>query len=152
MSRPTIRSARPDDLPALLRMVHALAAHHGDSPAVTEADLRRDLFATQPWMRVLVADTPAGLVGYAALLPLAQMHTGLRGMELHHLFVTPDDRSDGIGGLLIEAAVVQARRLGCSYMTVGTHPDNTAAQAFYTRRGFAPRAVTGARFARVLAA
>lgn len=152
MPRPAIRPARPDDLSALLRMVHALAAHHGDDAAVTEADLARDLFSARPWMQVLLAETPDGPVGYAALLPIAQLQKGVRGMELHHLYVAPDDRGSGIGGLLIEAAGDHARRQGCSYMSVGTHPGNLAAQSFYTRRGFSPRPLAGARFARVLAA
>lgn len=152
MTRPTIRPARPEDLPGLLSMVRALALHHGDRPEVTEADLRRDVFSAAPWLTVLVADGPQGLHGYAALVPLAQLQDGLRGLELHHLFVRDDDRNLGTGSGLIEAAVAHARRMGCAFLTVGTHPDNAAALAFYERRGFLPRPVTGARLARRLAA
>lgn len=152
MTRPTIRPARPEDLPALLDMIRALARHHGDTPEVTEADLRRDLFAAPHWLTVLVAQAGPGLAGYAALVPLAQLQNGLRGMELHHLYVRDDDRNLGTGSRLVEAAVAHARRLGCAWVTVGTAEDNAAARAFYERRGFLPRPVAGQRLARRLAA
>lgn len=152
MTRPTIRPARREDLPALLAMVQALARHHGDTPRLDEADLQRDLFSAQPWLSVLVADLPTGLAGYAALVPQAQLQNGLRGMDLHHLYVRPDDRNLGIGSQLIDAAVAHARRHGCAWLTVGAQPGNTAARAFYERRGFLPRPVTADRLARRLAA
>ncbi|QYZ70604.1 GNAT family N-acetyltransferase [Neotabrizicola shimadae] len=152
MTRPTIRPARPEDLPALLSMVRALALHHGDTPEVTEADLKRDVFSSAPWLAVLVADGPQGLLGYAALMPLAQLQNGLRGMELHHLYVRDNERNLGTGSLLIEAAVAHARRQGCAWVTVGTAENNEAARAFYERRGFLVRPAIGPRLSRRLAA
>ena len=46
------------------------------------------------------------------------------------------DRRAGIGTMLIEAAVGQARRLGCHEIRLTTTNDNIDAIRFYQRRGF----------------
>ncbi|WP_299373341.1 GNAT family N-acetyltransferase [uncultured Tateyamaria sp.] len=144
---PTIRPLTEPDLPQLHQMICALAAHHGDTPDVNPTQLRRDVFGPQRWFTVLVADMgPKGLVGYTALLPLGQLQMGARGMDMHHLFVRPACRGQGIGKALMDAAQTHCRSLGCKIMTVGTHPDNHAAAQFYQTHGFAPRPASGPRF------
>lgn len=136
----TTRPARPDDIPHLLDGIARLAAHHDDSSTVTAADLTRDLFDPVPWMLALIAETANGIAGYALLLRLAQVQFGTRGMDLHHLFTWPAHRGTGTGQALVKAAQCLAREHGCTYLTVGTTPDNTSAQAFYLAQGFSPRA------------
>src|ERR1700691_4487062 len=46
------------------------------------------------------------------------------------------DRRAGIGTLLIEAAVVKARRFGCGEIRLTTTNDNIDALSFYQRRAF----------------
>src|SRR5271170_5772415 len=46
------------------------------------------------------------------------------------------DRRAGIGTMLIEAAVGQARRFGCREICLTTTNDNVDALRFYQRRGF----------------
>jgi GNAT superfamily N-acetyltransferase len=46
------------------------------------------------------------------------------------------DRRDGIGTMLIEAAVSEAGRLGCREIRLTTTNDNIDALRFYQRRGF----------------
>ncbi|MEP3442267.1 MAG: GNAT family N-acetyltransferase [Sulfitobacter sp.] len=52
----------------------------------------------------------------------------------------------GIGRALMHAAQAYARGLGCRYLTVGTHVDNTAAQAMYRAIGFDRLDREGPRF------
>lgn len=141
-----IRHAMPADLDQLLAMVQDLTRYHHDTPQVTAATLERDVFGAVPWFQVLVAAEGARLIGYAALLPLARMGYGMRGADLHHLFVVEDQRSRGIGTTLIEAAVTQAREMACDYMIIGTHPANRAAQAYYAKLGFEVMPATSVRF------
>ncbi|MFN4100064.1 MAG: GNAT family N-acetyltransferase [Pararhodobacter sp.] len=135
-----IRPALPTDLPQLLPMVHALAAHHGDPAACTLEALERDLFGPGAFISVLIAPG-----GYVALAPHPQLHAGIRGCELHHLFVRPDHRGTGLGGALVQAARDHAAAEGARYLMLGTHPDNHAAQAFWQAQGFEPHA-PGPRF------
>jgi ribosomal protein S18 acetylase RimI-like enzyme len=137
-----IRPIVETDLLEVLRMTHGLAAHHEDAAVLTLDDLRRDTMGQYPWLRVLVAEGQ----GYAALCPMAQLQFGVRGMDMHHLFVAPEARGRGVGRSLIEASLVCAKELGCRFMTVGTHPDNIAAQNTYRALGFVQRDASGPRF------
>jgi len=142
---PPIRPACPEDLPALLTLVNGLAAFHDDPPNADLSALNRDLF-TDPVVICLVADGDAGLVGYVALTTVVQWQFGVRGLDMHHLFTAPDHRGAGVGAALVGAALHTARQKGCAYVTVGTHPDNLAAQGFYLSQGFQRRPDTPARF------
>jgi GNAT superfamily N-acetyltransferase len=145
-----IRAATPADLPQLVAMITALAAHHDDSATVTEASLSRDLFGPTPWLQMLVSETAGTLNAYLALTQLARLQWGQRGMDIHHLYVANTLRGTGLGSRLIAAAVETARVQDCSYLTVTALESNAAAQDFYTRRGFTPAPALGHRFARDL--
>lgn len=129
-----IHPATRNDLPRLLAMIHALAAHHGDPPACTQEALERDIFGPGAFVCVLITHH-----GYTALHAVAQLHWGLRGIEMHHLFVTPEQRGTGLGEALVQAAIAHGRTQGAAYLSLGTHPANHAAQAFYAKLGFTPR-------------
>lgn len=132
----TVRRAEPADISALLPLVTGLAHHHGDIAEVTAASLFRDLFTDPVWLHAFVAEDNLTIVGYAALLPLARLHLGQRGMDLHHLFVAPTARGRGIGTELLGVVLAYAKGAGCSYLTVGTQAENRAAQVFYGKKGF----------------
>ena len=141
-----IRHASPADGPRIVQMVGQLAAHHDDTPSLTLADLSRDLFCETPWISILVAEMGGELIGYAAMCGLIQLQFGARGMDLHHLFTDPACRGRGIGRGLVEACKLEATSLSCRYLTVGTHPNNHAAQAFYASLGFERRDAHPPRF------
>ena len=128
-----IRPATPDDLDRLLAMVHALAAHHGDPAACTRAALERDLFGPDAFLTVLIAEG-----GYTALYPMVSLHWGVRGMEIHHLYVDPARRGSGLGKALVEAAIARTQAEGGRFLALGTHPGNDKARCFYAALGFAP--------------
>ena len=146
MPRITIRLAMETDLPKVLKMAHALARHHGDTATLTLDDLRRDTLGDPPWVTVLVAERLERMVGYAALCPLTQMQFGVRGMDLHHLFVDPAARGTGVGRALISASLAESKKKACRFMTVGTHPDNKAAAQVYRSLGFETLPAPGPRF------
>lgn len=145
-----IRPARIEDIPALLEMVAALAAHHGDPSHATEASLRRDLFGSPDWGRALIAEAGGRALGYAALIPRASLQNGTRGMDLHHLFVAEEARGRGVGRALIGAAEAELRALGGSFLLVGTAPGKRAAQEIYRHCGFVERAPGGVQFSKSL--
>lgn len=131
-----IRRARTADIEQIVQMVTQLAKHHGDTPTLTHEDLARDLFGEKPWIFIVVAEKGEKLIGFAAMCGLIQLQFGVRGMDMHHLFTKEEFRGLGVGRSLVEACKVEAITLSCRYMTVGTHPDNHEAQAFYTSLGF----------------
>jgi GNAT superfamily N-acetyltransferase len=140
-TRPAVRS----DVPSLLQMTADLAAFHGDQATISENELISLAFAEHPWITAIVAEYENVIVGYAALCPLIQLQWGKKGMDIHHLFVAESHRGTGVGRALILASIDQAKAKGCSYLAVGTHPDNAGAQEFYSRNGFVARG-SGLRF------
>ena len=143
---PQIRPMAPRDTGAVLEMIGALAAFHADAADIDEATLTMMAFGPIPCLKVLVAEGEAGLIGYAALMPTARLHFGKVGLEMHHLFVKPRVRGAGVGRALIAACKAEGLRRGCHYISVGTHPDNDAAGAFYEKRGFERHVMTAPRF------
>ena len=100
----TIRAARQGDLQQILDMIALHAECHGDTAKLTAADLDRDLFGAHPWITALVAEAGGRLLGYALLVPMYRALEGLRGMELHQIFVRKDHRGQGIGRHLVSRA------------------------------------------------
>lgn len=131
-----IRLAEPRDCDALLSLIHALAAHHGDPPACDRWALMRDVFDMNPHLLVFVAQSDDELIGYTALQRVSQLHWGVIGIDMHHLFVTPKARATGLGVQLVKRAVSHARTIGARFVSVSTAPENAKAQAFYQAQGF----------------
>lgn len=149
----SIRPVTAADLPQLHHMICALAAHHGDVPDISPTHLARDAIGAAAWFHVLVAEADTGcLQGYAALNPVGQLILGARGLDLHHLFVRESHRGMGVGSALLAACRVLASEKECAFLTVGSHPDNRKAAAFYETHGFTRRAGSGPRFSMKLSA
>ena len=110
------------------------------------AGLERDPFGPVPWVTALVADGGTSLLGYAILCRMYRAQSGERGVDLHHLFVVERARSSGVGRRLVGAALDEAGRWGCTFLAVGTHPENPGAQRFYERLGFERAPQGGPRF------
>lgn len=142
----TVRLLEEADLEEVVEMIRGLSTHHGDVSRVTVETLRRDALGAAPWAQVHVAEVDGQLAGYMALIPLAWLHYGDRGMEIYHLFVQPVWRRVGVGAALIERAKAVARTAGCVELKVGTHPANGAAMGYYLSQGFVEQPQIGARF------
>lgn len=150
MSGFKVRPVTPGDLPDIAGMSGALGAFHGENTRVTVAALTRDLFGSPPWCWGLIATDGDKAIGYALMLPTAQIQHGRRGLDLHHIFVIEDRRGQGIGRALVRQVEALARDFDASYVTIGTDPQNTGAQAAYQAMGYARRD-PGPRFAKKLA-
>lgn len=150
MSECIIRPIQAADMPVVVQMVHALAAHHGDQGTLDVETLRRDALGPVPWLSVLVAERQGVLPRYAALCPLAQLQYGKRGMDMQNLFVQPSARGQGVGAALVAGCRAHARGVGCVYLAVGTHPGNVKAAEFYLRQGFERRPPPGPQFGQQL--
>lgn len=142
----TIRAARRGDLQQILDMIALHAECHGEAARISAADLDRDLFSERPWISALVAEAQGRLIGYALLVPMYRAMEGVRGMELHQLFVHRDHRGHGIGRHLVSRAREQARLAGCGYLCVSAATGNFRAHRFYETLNFRAGPVTGMRY------
>lgn len=148
---PRIRPLEPRDVPVVHEMIGALAAFHDDEPKLSREMLHNMALTPTPWVTILVAEVASGVVGYAALMPTAQLQFGARGLDVHNLYVKARSRGTGVGSALLAACRAEAARRGCAALTVATLPGNGAAERFYEARGFARRVSRGARFGMAVA-
>ncbi len=147
----TITPARPADLPEILRMVRALSAFHGDTAKVTLEQLQSFFFDTGAPASALLAWDGDTVIGYAGLLPHLRLHSGGKTLDVQHLYIVETHRGRGVGRALIAAARELADKTGCFRLTIGTDPDNTAAQAAYRAMGWDDITGAGPRFQMLLA-
>lgn len=145
-----IRAARQGDLQQILDMIALHAECHGDTAKISAADLDRDLFGVHPWITALAAEAGGRLIGYALLVPMYRAGDGVRGMELHQIFVRRDHRGQGIGRHLVSRARDHARVAGCGYLSVSAATGNFGAHRFYEQMNFRAGPVTGMRYVQAL--
>jgi len=86
---------------------------------------------------VLVADDGTEVVGVCQLLDLAHLQRqGGRVTEIESLHVAADRRGEGVGSLLVAAAVAWAAARGCYRVQLTSHVERADAHRFYEANGF----------------
>ena len=155
-SRVVTRTARPDDLPAVLALVrqhradaHAEGVLTGQAPGSTAAAGFRRLLA-DPGYRVVLAVVPGPNapeadatgeqpVGLAVLGtdPLSVV-LGVPQVTVDNLVVHRDHRRQGVGAVLLAAAAAYARETGAEHVVAACGGHEPERQRFFARMGFAP--------------
>jgi len=135
-----VRPARPEDIPALMRLKRLLAAGENALNALTAnpADWLRDGFGAGAGFAVFVAEiVGGGVVGMASYSE--RRVTGWSGpvLLLQDLIVEPDHRERGIASALIARLAALARDIGSPIIELTVRADNPA-RSFYHRAGFSP--------------
>lgn len=100
----SIRPARPEDVPAVVAMVHELAAYERASEQchLTGAQLHAALFAEQPALYGHVAAPPdQDPFGFALWFVSYSTWEGVHGVYLEDLYVRPESRRTGAGRALL---------------------------------------------------
>jgi GNAT superfamily N-acetyltransferase len=138
---PRIRAAAPDDIPAILRMIHDLAAFEREPDAVrtTEADLDVALFGSDPAASALLALGDDGRpVGFALWYRTFSTWEGVRGVFLEDLYVSERARGSGLGQALLTALARIVVHHGWRRLEWSVLRWNSDAIAFYDSLGGRP--------------
>jgi GNAT superfamily N-acetyltransferase len=135
----SVRSARPEDIPALMRLKRLLAQGENSLHAVraSETDWRRDGFGPDAGFLAFVAEDSSGVIGMATCS--TRVVTGWNGpvIFLQDLFVEPQSRQHGVARALMARVATLARDVGSPIVELTVRADNPA-QNFYLRTGFQP--------------
>jgi GNAT superfamily N-acetyltransferase len=132
-----IRPATPEDIPAIVQLIRALAGYEklSHQVVVDEARLREHLFGPRPYAEVLLAEDSGAVVGYALFFHTYSTFLGRPSLYLEDLFVLPEQRGRGHGkGLLARLAKLAVER-GCGRFEWMVLDWNTPAIQFYESLG-----------------
>jgi GNAT superfamily N-acetyltransferase len=132
-----IREAVSQEVERVLGMYEWLFAPPGSVPPQWESEHARAAIAdtiADPASTVLVAEHRSRLLGFlTAYLDVNSVRYGQR-CWVEDLAVSPDDRSQGVGGDLLDAGMSWARVRGATHFELVTAMFRTDAQRFYERR------------------
>jgi PhnO protein len=127
-----VRDASSADAPELTRLLDQLGYHR-------EPDALRDFmrdFMRDDSSHVLVAEVDNELVGLLALSIHAQIHLDLRTASLDAFVVDENQRSAGIGRVMLDAGLRRAHEAGAARIELHSNLRRADAHRFYEREGF----------------
>src|SRR5919199_5743741 len=135
-----IRPATPADVPAVARLIRALADYERLAHAVEldEDRLREHLFGPRPFAEVLLAEDTGRVVGFALYFHNYSTFLGKPGLYLEDLYVEPEHRGRGHGKALLGALARLAVERGCGRMEWAVLDWNEPALRFYRQLGAVP--------------
>jgi GNAT superfamily N-acetyltransferase len=131
----SIRPANEQDMSSLSEMIHEFAKFEKLSAVVTESDLVRDGFGTNPKFRVLLAEWDGKLAGYALFFDYYSTFEGRAALFLEDIYVRQALRGKGIGQALMARVAGIARQENCFGMRWEVLDWNTPAIDFYKKMG-----------------
>jgi ribosomal protein S18 acetylase RimI-like enzyme len=144
----TVRSVLAADRDAVGRLGALLVAEHHEfdrkrfiAPVSNLAELYGSFLVAQaerPDAIVLVAERDGALVGYAFGAVEGNDYMVLRGPagELYDLVVDPGHRRQGVGTVLLDAALAALAALGAPRVVLFTAEKNEVAKQMFERAGF----------------
>ncbi|MFS8100467.1 GNAT family N-acetyltransferase [Lentzea alba] len=149
-TRPFIRPAEPEDVPALVRLRLANAERHvqlaPDLFRLPDADaVRRHFEVTLPHSLISVAEVAGEVVGMVEVVLLTdppdhQILVPRRAADVHTV-VLDGHRGRGVGAALVAAAERMAVAHGVTIIYANIFATNDDAVAFYSAHGFGPRGI-----------
>lgn len=139
-----IRQIRADELPVLLSLYRHL--HPGDAELSISPDVERlwQRILADPQLHYLVAEVCGRVVSTCALTVILNLTRGARPCGVVENVVThPDLRRQGIGTLILQAALAIAWEQDCYKVMLLTGRKEEATLRFYQQAGFESGVKTG---------
>jgi GNAT superfamily N-acetyltransferase len=136
----TVRPVRPDDVPAVVALVHELADYEKALHEVrlTEDQLTDVLFGDSPALFGHVAEHEGVVVGMALWFLNFSTWRGTHGVYLEDLYVSPTHRGSGLGRELLRTLAALCVERGYSRLEWSVLDWNTPSIEFYKAAGAVP--------------
>jgi GNAT superfamily N-acetyltransferase len=132
-----VRSAKPQDVPALFELIQALAEYEKLSHMVigNVELLEQHLFGDRPYAEAIVAEVEGNVIGLALFFYNYSTFLTQPGIYLEDLFVLPEYRGLGIGKALLLGVGKVAVERGCGRFEWSVLDWNAPSIEFYQRMG-----------------
>jgi GNAT superfamily N-acetyltransferase len=132
-----IRPIEPGDVPAVVTLVHELAAYERepDSCHLTEHQLAGALFGAAPALFGHVAEVDGEVVGCALWFLNFSTWRGVHGVYLEDLYVRPAHRGRGLGRALLATLAAVCAERGYGRLEWSVLDWNEPSIAFYRALG-----------------
>ena len=136
MEIPIIRKANSSDVKDIIRLLVELAVYEKEPDAVkvTEEELIRDGFGSNPRYECLLAEFNSEIIGLAFFTPRYSTWVG-DTLHLEDLVVTKKMRGKGIGTLLYREFLLEAKQRGVKRVEWSVLDWNKTAIDFYKKSG-----------------
>lgn len=133
----TVRRARPEDGPTIVRLITALADFEKLPPPdeAAQARLLQDAFGPRPRFEIFLAEHMGEVAGYAFVFETYSTFLALPTLYLEDLFVLPEHRGRKVGYTLFLHCAREATRRGCGRFEWAVLDWNQHAISFYERLG-----------------
>lgn len=136
--RSEIRRATESDAGAVARLLHDFNSEYEDyTPGVPALTGRLAELLADEAVTVLLAGAPP--LGFALLRLRPSLWAKAEDAYLEELYVIPEQRGQGIGGALLDAAIDTARDAGANHFELTTGESDTEARALYESRSLTNR-------------
>ena len=131
-----LRVAKKEDCPRLLELVHELALFEKapEQVTVTLQEFEEAGFGEKPVWKAFVAEADGFIAGFALYYIRYSTWKGCR-MYLEDLLITESMRGKGIGKLLFDQLIVEAKELGLNGISWQVLDWNEPAIKFYKKYG-----------------
>jgi GNAT superfamily N-acetyltransferase len=136
-----IRELRPEDVPTVVRFVHELAEYEREpeSCLLTAGQLHAALFAERPAVFGHVAEVDGSVAATALWFVTFSTWTGVHGMHLEDLYVSPSHRRLGLARALLARLAAVCVERGWARLEWAVLDWNTPALDFYATLASAPQ-------------
>jgi GNAT superfamily N-acetyltransferase len=133
----SVRRASPEDGPAIVRLITALADFEKLPPPDEAAQTRllNDAFGPRPRFEIFIAERKGEVAGYAFVFETYSTFLALPTLYLEDLFVLPEHRAKKVGYALFLHCAQEAVRRGCGRFEWAVLDWNRHAINFYERLG-----------------
>jgi ribosomal-protein-alanine N-acetyltransferase len=121
----TLREMTWHDIPTLVELELELFSEDAWPPQSWWAEL-----AGRPRRSYAVGEQDGALVGYAGVDRCGEI------ADVMTIAVAPPAQGKGLGGVLLDWLIAEARRGGAEHLMLEVRADNVAAQGLYTKAGF----------------
>lgn len=137
MTAVRIREARVEDVVNILELYRGAGIGSEEAFTPEQAQLQLEAFRKYPNYRVFVAELNGKLVGTYELLIMDNLaKRGRKSAIVEDVAVAESNRGCGIGRMLMQHAMQQARTTGCYKLVLSSNLRRAGAHAFYESLGF----------------